>query len=88
VWYGKIWADQPGWCALNIKQDSSIHNFFVSSTGSWSKARVYNQQRALQNLSSRKTGSAEQLVQERISPLIFFGLFLLAAGFLWLALKI
>lgn len=88
VWHGKIWADQTGWHTLNIKQDSSNHNFFVSSIGSWSNIRIDNQQRALQNLVSKKTGSGTQLTHQRIPPLIFLILFLLSAGFLWLAPKI
>lgn len=88
VWYGKVWAGQTGWNSIDIKQDSSQHNFFVSSVGAWDNLRIVNQQHAIQRLVSQNTDSVSQLMHKRVSPVIFFILFLLSAGFLWLAPKL
>jgi len=88
VWHGKIWAGHSGWHALAIRQDSSQHNFFVFPENSWSAVRISNQQNQLQKLVSQKNISNEQITHEPVSPIIFFFLFMLAAGFLWLAPKL
>lgn len=88
VWYGKIWAGQTGWSTLNIKQDSSKHNFFVSDNDAWKNLSIINQQQALQKVVSQTTNSSLQTVHKPVSLLIFFIIFLFTAGFLWLAPKL
>jgi hypothetical protein len=88
VWYGKIWAGRAGWNFLRIDQDSSQYNFFVSQPEGWRSLQVFNQQKSLRKLSSQKERSVEQVLQQPVSRTIFFILFLLSAGFLWLAPKL
>ena len=88
VWYGKIWAGSVGWNSLTIHQDSSQHNFFVSQPGAWRSMRVLNQQRGMRNLLSQQEQIREQIVLLPVSKIIFFLLFLLSAGFLWVAPKL
>lgn len=88
VWHGKIWTDQAGWHTLDIRQDSSRHNFFLSPVDAWNSIRINNQQQALQQFVSRETEGPDQLVHQQIPPWIFFVLFILSAGFLWLSPKL
>jgi hypothetical protein len=88
VWYGKIWAGQVGWNQLRIDQDSSQHNLFVSQPEGWRSLQVLNQQKNMRKLSSQKEGVAEQVLYQSVSRILFFALFLLSAGFLWLAPKL
>lgn len=88
VWCGKTWAGQTGWNSLHIDQDSSRHSFFVSQPEGWKSLQVFNQQKSMRKLSSQKGHVAGHLVQQPVSRIIFFTLFLLSAGFLWLAPKL
>jgi hypothetical protein len=88
VWHGKTWAGEPGWHEVTITQDSSIYNFFVAAKDQWGNQRIVNQQKSLHALSTASKKSIDQAVNREISPLIFFILFTLSAGFLWLAPKL
>ncbi len=88
VWAGKIWAGQAGWNSLNIEQDSSRHNFFVSQPEGWRSLQIFNQQKSMRNLSSQKKHVVEHVLFKPVSKIIFFFLFLISAGFLWLAPKL
>lgn len=88
VWTGKIWAGKTGWNSLYIDQDSSKHNFFVSKPEDWRSLQVFNQLSTMRKLASQKGDRTEQLVLEPIPKVIFFLLFLLSAGFLWLVPKL
>jgi hypothetical protein len=88
VWLGKIWAGQSGWNSLTIDQDSSQHNFFVSQPGEWESLQVFNQQRKMRSLSAQNEPGVEIMRAQPVSRIIFFCLFLLAAGFLWLVPKL
>ncbi|MFN8333737.1 MAG: hypothetical protein U0U09_01340 [Cyclobacteriaceae bacterium] len=88
VWYGKIWASCAGWNTLAVRQDSTQHIFFVGQEGEWKSIRTYNQQKSLQRIASKTNSPASITVAQPLPRLIFFVLFLLAAGFLWLAPKL
>jgi hypothetical protein len=88
VWFGKIWAGPAGWNSLHIDQDSSQHKFFVSQPDAWKSLQVFNQQKSIRRLASQKAPIVEQVRFQPVSRIIFFILFLLAAGFLWFAPKL
>lgn len=88
VWYGKVWAGRTGWHTLTIRQSPEVYNFFVSRTGNLPSVRVANQQNALKKMISPGLHLKPQHVAEPLSRVIFFVLFVLAAGFLWLTPKL
>ncbi|CAN5454987.1 hypothetical protein BH09BAC3_BH09BAC3_15070 [soil metagenome] len=91
LWHAKTWAPNPGWHRLSIKEDSSRLNYFVSGKSDWNALRVVNNRSATKLAESdQEIKSIEHISSEtrEIPPLIFFLLFLFAAGFLWLAPKI
>jgi hypothetical protein len=88
IWFGKIWAGEPGWNALNIDQDSSQHNFFVSQNEGWRSLQIFNQQKSMEKLSSPKEHIVEQVHFQPVPRVIFFLIFLLSVGFLWLSPKL
>lgn len=89
-WHATTWADKAGWHQLQT-QDSTQLNYFVSAADEWQTLRVTNQQRQHQ---SRSTSYSERTLRELISvakpisQLLFFIIFLLSSGFLWLAPKL
>jgi hypothetical protein len=97
-WTTTFWATQPGWHAVTSLADSITTSFYVSKPEAWQGIRSMNLQtlnRANQSTSVNsmpeqpRVDSADGKVEiKRISPLWFFILFLLSAGFLWLVPKL
>jgi len=88
VWHGQLWAGKPGWHILDPNQASGLH-YYVSAPGSWETMRQ-NSQRG-QNLRASITDRANSetvQVQQEIPVLYFFVVFVMAAGFLWIAPKL
>lgn len=88
LWIGKMWATQIGWNTIHIDQDSSNHSFFVSSPESWKSLQVNNQLRSMKKIVSKKGNVSPQTILQPVPKIIFFLLFLVSAGFLWLAPKL
>lgn len=88
VWYGKFWAGRAGWNSLTILQSTNTYNFFVSQPGEWNSLRVAHQQKAMQKMISAQRDEQKEVVRQAIPRALFFVLFVLAAGFLWLAPKL
>lgn len=89
LWLGKLWAGQPGW--HNLSADSTKLAYFVSEAGTWRSLRVSNQlmQNEIESIDKSQSTQPDTFYQRKpISPIIFYVLFLVAAGFLWLAPKI
>ncbi|TXI68795.1 MAG: hypothetical protein E6Q41_03605 [Cyclobacteriaceae bacterium] len=89
-WSTSFWATQPGWHTVTATVDSVSTNFYVHKHSAWQgvKSSVL-QTRNRANQSADNTKQETFVVeQKRISPLWFFILFLLSAGFLWLAPKL
>lgn len=88
LWHGTIWPDHPGWHQLTL-QDSSHFNFYVSGANEWNALNLTNQ--ALQNKISSTYGETQNKEisdYQPVSPLLFFLLFVLASGALWLLAKL
>lgn len=88
VWYGKFWAGRAGWNSLTIRQSTDTYNFFVSQPGEWNSLRVAHQQKAMQKMISAQRDKQKEVVRQAIPRTLFFVLFVVAAGFLWLAPKL
>lgn len=89
LWLGKTWAGKSGW--HNFSADSSILHYFVSEPSAWKALRVTNQLRQNEIESINKLASSQPDVffeRKLFSTIIFYFLFLVSAGFLWLAPKI
>jgi len=89
LWMGKTWAAKPGWHELSA--DSLTLNYFVSDPVAWKTLRITNQVKQNEKESVSKSSSSEPDVfyqRKPISTVTFYILFLVAAGFLWLAPKI
>jgi hypothetical protein len=87
VWHTRAWEDQPGWHTLQSNDGDSLH-FYVSKPDEWKSLYLVNQQQANKLFKSNKAASEEIEIRKEISPLIFYMMFLLTAGFLWLAPKL
>jgi hypothetical protein len=88
IWHGTVWADHAGWHEFQF-QDSSVFNFYVSAPKEWEALRIANQ------ISQNKAYHSSHEIRQTsiteyhpLSPLLFFILFLLASGTLWLAAKL
>ena len=91
-WHGTTWASTPGWHQFTIEADSVVKNYFVSSPDEWQSIRVAEQQKENQFASTPSTSRSDEealvIERERVPAILFFILFLLAGGFLWLAAKV
>jgi len=88
LWYGTVWAGASGWHQLSL-QDSTKLNFYVSGKGEWQALRQVNQMQ--QNNTYLDSGDTfNQIVSEYqpVSMLLFFVLFILSSGGLWLLSKL
>ena len=91
LWHSKTWASSPGWHHLTIKEDSTRLNYFVSKKDEWKALRILNNMKATKLAEyDKEIVSTESLIREtkQISAIMFYFMFLFAAGFLWLAPKI
>lgn len=88
VWHGRIWAGSTRWNTLSIAQDSSAHHFYVSPDSDWQSMRIDHQQKKLLTLVSRNDAATTTVVSQPIPRIVFLILFLISAGFLWLAPKL
>lgn len=91
-WTTTCWATQPGWHTATSPTDSTSTSFYVSKPNAWQAVKsatlqVLNGARASTSF-LEKQDSIKSVETKRISPLWFFILFLLSAGFLWLVPKL
>ena len=88
VWHGTVWANNSGWHEFAL-QDSSQFQFYVSTENEWNDLRIAKQ---IQENSHYQlsTEVKSQLITDYqpISPLVFYLLFILASGMLWLVAKV
>lgn len=90
-WKSATWPMQTGWHQLLSPIDSGAMNFYVSDAGAWQALRAATLQRANQiglTNNSSVVSATESKSYQLINPIWFFVLFVLAAGFLWLAPKL
>jgi hypothetical protein len=87
-WHGEVWPTHAGWQAFTL-QDSTQLNFYVSDNKEWNTLNINNQ--ILKNLNfemADRSTAPPVLSYNLVSPLIFFLLFLISSGLLWLLAKL
>lgn len=89
VWHARVWASEPGWHIAQLKDDVSRY-YYVSKPEEWKSLSAANQMRANQVASSTSSKASTEKIMEpkRMDPVYFYLLFILTAGFLWLAPKL
>lgn len=89
LWNGKVWAGKSGWHQFKMA-DSTVLNYFVHKSNEWQSIRASSSRAAtlLAQKASAIGGNSIQFSDDPISPVLFYIIFILASGFLWLAPKI
>lgn len=88
LWSGKLWPSEPGWERLTAT-DSTVLDFYVSEPGEWESVAITNaRDETLKAASSATVERERKTVFCAVSRWIFCLVFLLGAGFLWLAPKL
>lgn len=87
VWHGTFWSDAPGWSSLSIADDYR-RSVFTSKPGNWKSLRIANQQKANARISSFSHSAELRQIYQPVPQMMFFILFLLSVGFVWLAPKL
>jgi hypothetical protein len=88
VWYGRIWISRSGWHTLQTN-DGSLLNYFVSKTGGWKSLSLTNQMNANALVSHHDRAALKGAkTPQEIPPLIFYLMFVISAGMLWLTPKL
>jgi hypothetical protein len=87
---GRVWFGETGWHSLAVAQDSTAQSgLYLHDATQWQAARViYQHQQNKLHTGNTVTNGKTVDTQEPVSPWIFFTLFLLSAGFLWLSVKL
>lgn len=86
VWHSRTWGGKPGWHTLRTSDESL--SYFVSDSAAWPSLALSNQRRANELKSSPEVEASHVEVLEDVPPAIFFLIFILFAGFLWLSAKL
>jgi len=89
-WTGMLYPRNKGWNSLSLDGDSTATlDYYVNENEVWNSVLSQNtseeNRRFFENSSSK---SNIQKFRKPINPLWFFGIFLLAMGYLWLAPKL
>jgi hypothetical protein len=89
LWKAKVWFDKPGWQNIQIDGHASDIPVYVSPVTEWNSLSAANTIRRTQRVSSadQKT-SVVQSSYSPVNPVIFYLLFLLCFGVLWLLPKV
>jgi hypothetical protein len=90
LWHGKIWTGRTGWHSLLIPEDSTRANFYVSGDMEWSSLSLAHQLNLnrIEGNSAVSLSAKKETARRNVPPILFFLLFVLGSGFLWLAPKI
>jgi hypothetical protein len=89
VWQGKIWEDQPGWHTMVIRNDSTRFHYYISEENSWSSLASFNTMRQTSlSASSSPIKTISKEFYTSVPLWIFYILFLMGGGTLWLAPKL
>jgi hypothetical protein len=90
-WLGRMWFSSTGWNSLMVQQDSTERSLYVHEPEDWKSlrgSRQLHENVIRQGSSERGTEEEKTIRNEPVSPLIFFIVFLISAGFLWLSPKL
>ena len=89
IWKTKLWTDEPGWHSVTVLQDSTREYYYVSEKNTWKSLATANSIRETLARSSSGGSDAKQTeILEPVNPLVFYLIFLVSAGLLWLLPKL
>ncbi len=87
VWRTTVWPTTPGW--HTIQTASGTQNYYVYKADEWRSIALENQMKGNYLTSVKEYADGEATNEKRRIPaLLFYAVFLTAAGFLWLAPKL
>jgi hypothetical protein len=89
LWRAKVWENEPGWHALTVKNDSARLDYYISEKNTWTSLVTANTTRQT-SLHANHMG-AKTSMREFYQPIaiwIFYALFLIGAGILWVCPKV
>ena len=87
VWHATLWPSTPGWHTLQI--DGRPIEYYVAKAGEWRSMAIENQMKDNDLVWDKGHSDIKKATdQRRIPPVWFYAVFLIAAGFLWLAPKL
>lgn len=87
VWHGRVWASEAGWHMMKLQD--VFHYYYVSKAQEWKSLSVAQQIKANQVLSHASATTSEKIMESKtVDPIYFYLLFVLSAGFLWVAPKL
>lgn len=87
-WKVEFWPDKMGWNEINVVGDSSSHYLFVHGTTDWQTKRKYEKQLYHRMYQPSKPAEKRVLYDKYLSKWIFFILFLISAGVIWVEQKL
>ncbi len=86
-WHGDFWPPASGWTVLKISD--TTQSFFVSKAGAWPSVRAENQRKANTLAAGNSTTlTVNQSVNEEVPKWIFFLIFVVAMGVVWMGPKV
>jgi hypothetical protein len=89
VWQATVWAGKQGWEKFAVEGDSAAIDFFVSDKNEWSSLAIAGYRDETKKAgSSTLQGMEQDEIHVPVPQWIFYVLFLLSAGFLWLTPKL
>jgi hypothetical protein len=88
LWHGRLWPDVTGWNTVLVEQDSSKFAFYVADGSEMKTVTAVQTIRANKTFASQTMNLPPVKSYQPVSMVPFYLLFLLSAGFLWLAPKI
>jgi hypothetical protein len=89
IWYARTWGASKGWHTLQTEDGTSMP-YYISQKENLKSLSIANQiekNKILKN-ASPKPSEEKRIVWKEVSVLFFYLLFLISAGFLWLAPKL
>lgn len=88
AWSGKLWFGTPGWHELKIPEDNTTLPYYVFKKGEWESLSIANQiENTFLNSNALPIEKEKRSAYIPVPQWIFYLLFLVSAGFLWLAPK-
>ncbi|HEY0742256.1 MAG TPA: hypothetical protein VGD40_12370 [Chryseosolibacter sp.] len=89
IWKTKVWPKKSGWHEIRIKGDSAKLSYFVSNSNEWKSLATANAiRRTTQMASVEPITASTDWEYKPFAPCLFYLLFVIAAGTLWLVPKI
>jgi hypothetical protein len=88
VWHGTIRGQKNGWQTLIIANDSTQLPFYISPEDEWRAMQITNQMQALKVESQSGENAVQHRSKKPITPVIFYLLFIVGSGALWLSPKL